>query len=285
MAYTAGATPQTQTELILPSLFGDPMNAYEVKPFHFLYSLVIHAAAMSLMLYLATVTVKVVNHPNASITTLLTPGLTIPPALERAGGGGGGGSRELLQASRGTPPKPSLEQLAPPTVHVVETPKLPAPASVIVPNVALPASNTIGDLKGVLGPTSDGTGHGGGVGSGSGGGAGSGDGRGVGPGSGAGIGGGVFHIGGGVSQPRLIHQVDPEFSEEARKAKYQGQALVQVVIGPDGSVREAKVLSPLGMGLDEKAIEAVRKWKFEPAQKDGRPVAVYAQIEVNFRLY
>jgi TonB family protein len=132
---------------------------------------------------------------------------------------------------------------------------------------------------------SDGTGSGSGMGNGNGGGIGSGNGRGIGPGSIAGIGDGVFRVGGGVSAPRVIKEVEPEFSEEARKAKYTGTVLVRVVIGPDGNVRSASVLSPVGMGLDEKAVEAAKQWKFDPARKDGRPVSVYAQIEVNFQLY
>jgi protein TonB len=276
----APATPSAYVH----SLFGDAACTYEVKPFNFCYSLLIHAGAIALILFLAHVTVKVVQNPHQSITQLLSP-IEMPFAPDTSHGGGGGGARELLPASKGTPPKASMEQLTPPTLHVMEKPNLPAPPSVIVPNVALPTSNTIGDLKGVLGPASDGTGHGGGLGNGSGGGVGSGDGRGVGPGKIAGIGDGIYHAGHGVSQPRLIFEVDPEFSEEARKAKYQGSAQLQVVIGPDGLVRDAKVVAPLGMGLDEKAIEAVRKWKFDPAKKDGRPVAVYAMIEVNFHLY
>ena len=274
-----------QSDVILPTLFGEKGNPYPVRPFNFVYSLAIHTAVVAGLLYLASVTVRVVRNPSRAIQSLLTSTLDLPPQLTKAGGGGGGGARELLVASRGTPPKTNLEQIAPPTVHVAENPKLAAPPAVIVPNVELAHSATIGDLKGVLGPTSDGTGTGSGIGNGYGGGLGSGNGRGVGPGSIAGIGGGIYHVGGGVSQPRLIKEVDPEFSDEARKARFQGVVLVSVVIGPDGLVHQAQTLRPIGMGLDEKALEAARQWRFEPAKKDGRPVAVYAQIEVNFHLY
>jgi periplasmic protein TonB len=135
------------------------------------------------------------------------------------------------------------------------------------------------------GPPSNGIGSGGGIGSGSGGGVGSGQGPGVGPGRGGGIGGGVFRVGGGVSAPRPISTPDPEYSEEARKAKYQGTCVLWLVVGPDGKPRDIRIARSLGLGLDEKAVEAVKRWMFEPALKDGRPVAVQINVEVSFRLY
>ena len=84
--------------------------------------------------------------------------------------------------------------------------------------------------------------------------------------------------------PKLIYKVDPEYTEEARKAKYQGTVLVYVKVTPDGRPTDLKVLRSLGMGLDEKALECVAKWRFEPGTKDGQAVTVEAQIEVNFRL-
>jgi periplasmic protein TonB len=88
-----------------------------------------------------------------------------------------------------------------------------------------------------------------------------------------------------VSAPRAIYTPDPEFTQEARQAKYQGTVLMWVIIGPDGRPRDVKISRSLGMGLDQKAIEAVRRWRFEPALKDGVPVAVQVNIEVNFHLY
>jgi TonB family protein len=92
-------------------------------------------------------------------------------------------------------------------------------------------------------------------------------------------------VGGGVSAPKPLFTPDPEYSEEARKSKYQGVVVLWLVIGPDGRPHEIQVARPLGMGLDEKAIEAVRTWRFEPAKKDGHPVAVQMNVEVSFRLY
>jgi TonB family protein len=88
-----------------------------------------------------------------------------------------------------------------------------------------------------------------------------------------------------VSAPRPIFDPDPEYSEEARKSKYQGTVLLWTVVGPDGLTRDIRIVRSLGMGLDEKAIAAVRTWRFAPAMKDGHPVAVQVSIEVNFRLY
>ena len=92
-------------------------------------------------------------------------------------------------------------------------------------------------------------------------------------------------MGGGVSAPRAIFRPDPEYSTEARQAKYQGTVVVSVIIGVDGKSHEVHVSHSLGMGLDEKAVEAVRQWRFEPAMKDGKPVAVAVDVEVNFHLY
>jgi TonB family protein len=98
------------------------------------------------------------------------------------------------------------------------------------------------------------------------------------------VGGGVFRVGGGVSAPVLISKIEPEYSEDARKAKYQGIVLLYVEVDPSGRAQNVRVARSLGLGLDEKAIEAVRKWKFRPGLKDGKPVTVAATIEVNFRL-
>ena len=205
------------------------------------------------------------------------------------GGGGGGGDRDKLAAPKGKLPKLAMTQLAPPAVIIRnENPKLPVePTVVIPPQVKLAQVNmpNFGDPMAQVGPPSNGTGSGGGIGSGSGGGVGSGDGPGVGPGSGGGIGGGVFRVGGGVSAPRVLYMPDPEYSEEARKAKYEGTVVLGLIVGPDGRPHNIRIARSLGLGLDEKAMEAVRQWKFEPARKNGQPVSVQINVEVEFRLY
>jgi TonB family protein len=185
-----------------------------------------------------------------------------------------------------------MEQITPPAMVVRNpNPKLTVePTVVMPPQVKLPTMNAalnFGDPKAVLpsGPASNGTGSGGGIGSGVGGGVGVGTGPGVGQGRGGGMGGGYFRVGNGVSAPRALDAPDPEYSEEARKAKYQGTVVLWMVVDPNGTPQQVRVTRKLGMGLDEKAVEAVRRWKFEPAMKDGKPVAVQISVEVNFRLY
>ncbi len=92
-------------------------------------------------------------------------------------------------------------------------------------------------------------------------------------------------MGGGVTAPRVIFAPDPEFSEEARKAKFQGTVVLFVVVGTDGRAHDVRVIRSLGMGLDEKALEVIGQWRFEPGRKDGNPVAVQVNVEVSFRLY
>ena len=133
---------------------------------------------------------------------------------------------------------------------------------------------------------SAGTGNGAGMGSGGGGGLGSGNGIGYGPGSGWNTGGGLAQIGGRVSAPVVIHSVEAEFSDEARRAKYQGVCLISLIVDAQGNPQNIRVARALGMGLDEKAIEAIRQYKFKPAMKDGKtPVPVMITIEVDFHLY
>jgi TonB family protein len=210
------------------------------------------------------------------------------PKKQTMGGGGGGGDRSPLPASKGRLPKPALRQFTPPMAVVNNpNPKLTMEPTIIAPpDVALPQVNMAqyGDPLAKIGPPSNGPGSGGGIGSGSGGGVGSGKGGGFGPGEGGGVGGGVFRVGGGVTAPALLFKKEPEYSEEARKAKYQGTVLLYIEVDPNGRATNIKVQRSLGLGLDEKAIEAVKQWKFKPGYKDGKPVTVAATIEVNFRL-
>lgn len=215
----------------------------------------------------------------------------MPKALPRPkqmGGGGGGGDRSPTPASKGRLPRLALKQFVPPAAVVNNpSPKLVMePTIVVPPDVNLPKVNIMawGDPLSKIGLPSNGPGSGSGIGSGSGGGVGSGKGAGFGPGEGGGIGNGVYRIGGGVTAPTLIYKVEPEYSEEARKAKFQGTVVLYVVVDEKGMPRDIKVVRALGLGLDEKAVEAVEKWRFRPGYLNGKAVAVAATIEVNFRL-
>jgi protein TonB len=243
-----------------------------------------------LALILALGTNKAVQQAVKNVTQLVAPVeiAEYKPKPNKMQGGGGGGDRSPLPAAKGKLPKPSLRQFTPP-VEVPQNlqPKLAMEPTIIAPpDVPLPQVNlpNYGDPLAKLGPLSNGPGSGAGIGSGSGGGVGSGKGGGLGPGEGGGFGGGVFKVGGGVTAPTLLYKVEPEYSEEARKAKYQGTVVLYVEVDPSGKAVNPKVIRSLGLGLDEKALEAVRKWKFKPGYKDGKPVTVAATIEVNFRL-
>jgi len=277
----------------LTTLFGAGYGLYRRRRSSFVLSFLGHTLAIAM--FLAAARFVAAHHHEIrqqviGIVTEVSP-YVLPPSASKEGGGGGGGDRDKLQASKGILPRFAREQLAPPTaVTRNENPKLPVEPTVVVPpqiHIAMPNIPTLGDPLSHLpsGPPSNGVGSGGGIGSGSGGGVGVGEGPGVGEGRGGGTGGGVFRVGGGVSAPRAIYTPDPEYSEEARKAKYQGTCVLWMIVGPDGKPRDIKVQRTLGLGLDEKAIEAVKQWKFEPAMKDGHAVAVQINVEVSFRLY
>ena len=276
----------------LPTLFGAGYGLYRTRRSSFFLSFLGHTLAIAVLLAAGRFVAAHRHEIRQQVTGIVTEvsPYILPPSATKAGGGGGGGDRDKLQASKGILPRFSRQQLAPPAVVVRnENPKLPVEPTVVVPpqiHLPLPQTGPLGDpLSSVLGPPSSGTGSGGGIGSGSGGGVGSGRGPGVGPGWGGGIGGGAYRVGGGVTAPRIIYAPDPEFSEEARKAKFQGTVVLWVIVGTDGRTHDTRVYRSLGMGLDERAIEAIRQWRFEPGRKDGIPVAVQVNVEINFRLY
>ena len=253
-------------------------------------STVIHVLAVAVIIAATYVGRRIVEVAKPKETVLLIapddlPALPVSKTV--SGGGGGGGDRDKLQASQGRLPKQSMQQITPPMAVVRNLqPKLEVAPTIVAPPLPQPNLPDLGDpLSHLPSVPSNGTGYGGGIGSGNGGGVGSGEGPGFGPGHGGGTGGGAFRVGGGVSAPKAIYSPDPEYSEEARKVKHMGTVVLWLVVGPDGKPRDIKVLRTLGLGLDEKAIEAVKNWRFDPAKKDGKPVAVQINVEVNFHLY
>lgn len=252
-----------------------------------LTSLAIHVGVIALIVFISTI------KPVRDAAKQLFVSLTAPdlkeykptPKKDKMGGGGGGGDRSPTPVSKGKLPKVSDKQFVPPMIPKIEKPLIAMDPTLIAQEIPVNSNmSQIGDpLSKVLG-ASNGTGSGGGMGSGSGGGIGPGRGPGYGPGSGGNFGGGAYKIGGGVSAPVPIYKPEPEYSEEARKAKFQGTVMLFIVVDEKGNPRDLKVVRPLGLGLDQKAIEAVQKWKFRPGMKDGKPVPVQATIEVNFRL-
>ncbi|MGH9787156.1 MAG: energy transducer TonB [Candidatus Acidiferrales bacterium] len=209
----------------------------------------------------------------------------------KSGGGGGGGERNPLKASRGRLPRFSLEiQLAPPAaVNRNLNPRLAAEPTVVVsPEIKFlnPDTRAYGDPTSNATIPSGGQGHPAGIGDGTGLGVGPGDGEGVGPGRKFGAGGGEpYGVGGGVSPPVCIYCPQPEYSEEARKARYQAKVSLWAVVDTDGHVRDVRVVRAAGMGLDEQAIATVKSWRFKPAERNNRAVPVYMTIEIDFHLY
>jgi protein TonB len=278
-------------------LTSKPVEVQEVGGFYAgneskagLTSLAIHAGLIALAIFLGTN--KDVQNLVKEKVTLIAPDLAayqpkMPKRDVAMGGGGGGGDRSPTPPSKGKLPKVAPKQFTPPSATPPPNPKLPMdPSLLIQPDAPLPniqAAN-YGDPLSKYGIPSNGPGAGGGIGTGSGGGVGPGRGQGYGPGSGGGTGGGAYRIGGGVSAPGVLYRVEPEYSEEARKAKFQGTVVIALVVDEKGNPRDMRVVRPLGLGLDQKAIEAVEKWRFRPGMKDGKPVPVQATIEVNFRL-
>jgi len=216
----------------------------------------------------------------------------LPPGKDKASGGGGGGDRNPIPASKGRAPRFTLQpQLAPPVVVILNpNPKLPVEPTLLgPPEIKIPQPNlpNYGDPLAAMVTQSSGPGSGGGIGTGTGGGVGSGSGPGLGPGDGGGTGGGHYHPGsGGIGYPECVYCPNPPYTEEARKARFQGTVLLEIIILPDGRASEVRVLRGVGMGLDESALKTVREWRFKPMIGPGNhPVAVETPVEVTFRLF
>lgn len=243
------------------------------------------ALASSVVFQGIIVTILMLIGTNAKVqkaitnVVLIAPPPPPKPVQAKPNQGGGGGSRSPLPAMKAQLPKPAPKQFVPPLV-TIEHPALTMDASLIAPPDAWAApTGAIGNPLGQIGG-GGGFGSGGGIGNG----RGTGIGNGTGSGYGGGSGGGVYSVGNGTTPPSVITKVDPEYSEEARKAKYSGSVMLSIVVNTDGKAEDIHVVKSLGMGLDEKAVEAVQKWRFKPGMNKGVPVKVRAQIEVNFRL-
>ncbi len=250
----------------------------------------IHAVVISLVLAL---TVKAHTFVTMAASTIVTPvdltNYTPPivlPAEKLMGGGGGGGVHDVVEASKGRVPVVAEVQFAPPQISRIDQPALaiePTEQVKIPDNSNLP---NIGDSQSPqIRLVSQGSGGGSGFGQGLGGGIGMGHGSGVGSGSGGGYGGGLMSVGGGVAAPHLIHSVEPEFTQAAREANFQGSVLIQLIVDSQGNPQDIRVTRHLGMGLDEKALDAVRQYKFKPAMYQGHPVSVQIVVEVDFHLH
>jgi protein TonB len=240
-------------------------------------STVIHGLIILLIAFLLAKKIQF----SAPAKTETVTDVAIPPMapMKAKAMGGGGGQRGPTPVTKGTPPKFADTQIVPPKAPPLEQPKIQIQPTIEVQKDVKMATSIpqLGVANSPLIGMSMGNGRGTGMGSG--------DGSGLGPGSGGNTGGGPKRIGGGVSAPVLIYSVEPEFSEEARKAKVAGNVLVNLWVGTDGMPSHVRVLRGVGMGLDEKAMEAVRQYKFRPAMENGKPVLVELNVEVNFQIF
>lgn len=214
-----------------------------------------------------------------NVTTLIAPSIPPPIAPRAQAIGGGGGQRDIAPVSQGRLPKFAQQQIVPPKAPPMEAPKLAIEPTLVMQKDLKMANSTLPNFGMPNSPN-----KGVSMGNGSGTGIGSGNGSGLGAGSGGNTGGGLYAIGGGVSKPVLLFQPEAEFSDEARKAKFSGNVEVYLVVDEQGNPSHIQVVRGVGLGLDEKAIEAVRQYKFKPAMKDGKPVKVPMYIDVNFQI-
>ena len=253
----------------------------------------------SVMVHVLVLTALILPFVGQPIHDAARPGAVIPDRgrlyipidllAHLTGGAGGGGDGTPIPASRGPIPRFSLTPLAPPSATLPEVkplmpvqPNLLGPPQLTLPEMSM--AGRWGDPHGVTGPYSNGPGHDGGIGDNGGGGVGSRGGPSFGPDAGECCG-GVYPVGNGVSAPVPLYKPEPPYSEEARKAKYQGTVELWIVVDTHGNVADVRVARPLGMGLDEKAVEAVRTWRFKPAYRNGVAVPVRVMVEVMFRLF
>lgn len=275
----------------------------------------VHAAILAGLVLITTLGM---TSPVEEVPQRLSPTRLVFLATAGPGGGGGGGglqqkappaparmkSASVLR-SPVPPPKPLTTRQPDPEPRRVVPPRPvsqpvsrpidpppPAPRPAVSPQVVAPvvmASSDSRDHGGVPVDTapdtdSQGSGSGGGAGSGQGTGLGEGLGAGIGPGSGGGTGGGPYRPGSGITAPAILREVKPEYTEDARRRGIEGDVVMEIVVRKDGSVGDVQVRQGLGGGLDRRAIDAVRQWRFSPATRHGTPVDVMVEVAVEFKL-
>jgi protein TonB len=294
--YLVRAHRPTPTKVFAPvsvPTFGNLDTALaERSPRSRIVSTIFHTVVIGLVLWLGmrihpvVVAPTTMTHVDFKLFAPPTPPKILPVAA-KAGGGGGGGDHTPIPPIKGKAPEvvakvqmnaPQLVRLEHPKLAVEPTEQVKMPDNPKLVNFGISNSPQIA-------LASQGNGSGSGFGSGMGGGLGSGHGIGAGPGSGGGYGGGLMNVGGGVSAPAVIHSVEPEFSEQARAASLQGTVALQLIVDAEGNPQNIRVTRHLGMGLDEKAMEAVREYKFRPAMYQGHPVAVQIVVDIDFHLH
>ena len=229
---------------------GEVGNRREEQGLSAVASSLIHAIMLGTLIWSTSGAVKMAATPRDRLVFLAGPG--------PGGGGGGGGRAPKVPVTRIQRPKPAASQSFAPDPE-------PLPSRALVSPVALVS----GDAK-PSAPEADGSGLGAGPG--------------VDDGSGGGVGGGPYRPGSGIEPPRLLREVKAQYTEDARKKGITGAVMLEIVITSTGSVGDVKVLRGLGFGLDDRAVAAVRNWRFAPARRLGTPVDVIVEVEVEFSL-
>ena len=284
------------------SLFSPPLIARRSACMPIVCSSLVHAAVIAAIAVVTSIGLTPATAAEKDLLRQVTPMRLVYIATPGPGGGGGGGGLRQrtsppkaertgkARLSSPLPPRQEPEPIVPvpkppePTPAVLKAEPLPP---IIAPVFTVPADDR--NRAGVLEETtakaeSRGPGEDRGVGAGAGTGIGEGDGSGIGPGSGGGTGGGLYRPGSGITPPRLLREVKPDYTEDARQHGIKGEVVLEIVVRRDGSVGDIRLVNGLGYGLNERATAAVRQWRFSPAQRRGVPVDVLAEVAVEFRL-
>jgi protein TonB len=301
LVYRAGGSRESSGSLF--SIFSDRAPARRATGLPFALSSTVHAGVIAFALFLAAfdlssraATLRPEDRPSdpMRLVFVATPG--------PGGGGGGGGLLQnapppkALREGRSAISSPIPARREPKPLRSIPAPPEPAPTPVlkaetlpalVAPIVAAPADPRT--RAGVLQQTAEATdsrgpGSGGGIGAGQGTGIGPGDGNGIGPGSGGGTGGGPYRPGSGIEAPQLLREVKADYPEEARQRGISGDVVLEIVVRRDGTVGDVKILQGLGGGLNDRAVQAVRQWRFAPARRRGAVVDVIVEVAVEFKL-
>lgn len=292
-----------KTSALPRSLLGPALHQPRPATVPLLVSTSLHGVAAIVLLVLGSLGLTSADERTDVIEPVTPPVRLVFLAQPGPGGGGGGGGMKMRtpppKAQRAGPQKVSspipARRLPPPVRPEPPKPEPPPPPleAKILPPVVAPVAPVAADARDQEGqlkevpketPPSQGSGAGGGTGTGQGTGIGEGTGSGIGPGEGGGTGGGPYRPGSGVSPPRLLKEVRADYTDEARRANIEGEVVLEIVVRRDGSVGDVRVLQRLGSGLEQRAIQAVRQWRFSPARLKGAAVDVVVEVAVEFRL-
>jgi protein TonB len=283
-------------------LFDKPEFAHASARMPIAAASAVHAGIAATLILMSTIGLPQAAETHVGVEPVTTR-LVFIASPGPGGGGGGGGLRQKAPPPRAQRKgKSSLDspvpvRKAPKPIEAAPKPEPPPPPPPVAPEplppvvapVATVAANEV-DKAGVIdepapkASESRGPGVGGGAGTGTGTGLGKGDGAGIGDGSGGGMGGGPYRPGSGVLPPRLLREVKAGYTEEARRANLEGEVVLEIVVRRDGSVGDVKLLHGLPQGLNERAIAAVRQWRFAPATRHGQVVDVIVEVAVEFKL-